>query len=228
FTQVKPLAKIVPTTSVPTFVSPMPGSRRQFKRKEDVGLSDLPRDLQHDFDIVFSPQLREYLGYSETPWDPPTKTAIVDLWKQAFPTVPLQDDGFLYHVVTKLIDDRVSSWRNKFAKGAIDYLSKVLFPQLPENTKEHRAVWCTWAISGSDRQQPYYYLAYEDAEEGSGNPATKGIFQSAIISAVLGLHFSSISQITPTLCSTNKPIGALVLTIQAVSPSRDSLSDCLT
>jgi hypothetical protein len=68
----------------------------------------------------------------------------------------------------------VSSWRNKFAKGAVDYLSKVLFPQLPENTKEHRAVWCTWAISGSDRQQPYYYLAYEDAEEGSGgDPVTK-------------------------------------------------------
>ncbi|EDR01212.1 uncharacterized protein LACBIDRAFT_312310 [Laccaria bicolor S238N-H82] len=214
FAQYKSLATIVPTTSVPSFVPPSP-SRHQFdKKKEDIRLSDLPQHLQRNFDGVFSPRLREYLGFSQTPWDVPTKTSINDLWKQAFPSVPLLEDAHLYHIVSKLIDDRVSLWRTKFAKGALDYLSKSIFPQLPDNTKEQRALWCAWAISGSDRQQPFYYLVYEDAEEGSSSsPVTRGIFQSSIISAVLGLHVSGISQIAPALRSENKPISALVLTI---------------
>ncbi|KIJ99632.1 hypothetical protein K443DRAFT_163080 [Laccaria amethystina LaAM-08-1] len=229
-TQYKSLATIVPTTSVPSFVPPS-ASRHQFKKKEDVRLSDLPQHLQHNFDAIFSPRLREYLGSSQTPWDVPTKTTINDLWKKVFPSVPLLEDAHLYHIVSKLIDDRVSSWRNKFAKGAVDYLTKSIFPQLPDNTKEQRALWCAWAISGSDRQQPFYYLIYEDAEDAeegsSSGPITKGIFQSSIISAVLGLHVSGISQIAPALRSENKPIGALVLTVQAVKRdfSKDNWGD---
>jgi hypothetical protein len=45
----------------------------------------------------------------------------------------------------------------------------------------------------------------------------QGIFQSTLIATVLGTHISSISAINPELRSSNKPVGALVLSIQAVS-----------
>ena len=48
----------------------------------------------------------------------------------------------------------------------------------------------------------------------------QGIFQSTLIATVLGTHISSISAINPELRSSNKPIGALVLSIQAVSHHR--------
>jgi hypothetical protein len=47
----------------------------------------------------------------------------------------------------------------------------------------------------------------------------QGIFQSTLIATVLGTHISSISAINPELRLSNKPGGALVLSIQAVSHS---------
>lgn len=96
------LAKIVPTTSVPSFVPPTRCDSLFPKKKEAIRLSDLPSHLQRGFENTFSVRLRELFGYT-TPWEQPEDEAIMKIWLEAFPETMLDDDAWLKAVVYKLV-----------------------------------------------------------------------------------------------------------------------------
>ena len=82
------LARIVPTTSVPTFVKPSTSSHAAashvWRKKGDIRLSDLPHHLQVNFADKFTPHLYELFG-TLSAWEQPTENDIGRLWKKIFP-----------------------------------------------------------------------------------------------------------------------------------------------
>ncbi|KAJ3513243.1 hypothetical protein NLJ89_g3055 [Agrocybe chaxingu] len=218
--RVRSLARIVPTTSVSTFIKPNASSAaaRNRLKKSEVWLSHLPTHLQSQFSKVFTPRLHEAFGVVVA-WEQLKEDKLIRLWSDIFPkekTLNFKTDlGF---IVQKLIDDRLSQWRTQFAKRALDTLTDIVFAQLPINSTEQRYAWCTWALSGEDEgSHPFYYATYEEPDsEVEGSVLTiKGIFQSVMISSVLATHMSWISAIPPEARSDMKPVGALIHAIQA-------------
>jgi len=146
------------------------------------------------------------------PWGPPPAPDVLETsWEYIFP-----DETFAavseWHVqvIEKLVEDRLATWRNKFAKTALLYLQDGIFSRLPNNSQNERATWCEWAISGeNDLHHPFYYLEYESRELASG------IFQSPLVSAVLAAHLAGLSHLR-IHDPTKRPTGALVHAIQAV------------
>ncbi|KJA18818.1 hypothetical protein HYPSUDRAFT_117519, partial [Hypholoma sublateritium FD-334 SS-4] len=210
--QVRSLAKVVPTTSVGTFIHPSTSlnvSNARLK-KEQIRLSHLPTHLQAAFDTIFVPRAREVFGYS-MPWGTPDLDELKQVWINTFP----DEDASSFNVIAqKLIEDRLHMWRNKFATSALTYLNAHVFPLLENNSTASRAELCTWLLSGEEHTRPFYFRVYEELDdEPDANGISKGLFQSPIISAILGIHFASISGIPVAQRSMKKPTGALVLTI---------------
>ena len=123
------------------------------------------------------------------PWGPPPAQDLLETaWEHAFPDEPFASVSVWHvQVVEKLVslctsfhldsniltirlkvEDRLATWRNKFAKTALSYLQDGIFSRLPNNSQDERAMWCEWAISGKDDlHHPFYYLQYESRELAS-------------------------------------------------------------
>ncbi|KAF8958072.1 hypothetical protein BDZ97DRAFT_1668931 [Flammula alnicola] len=215
--QIRSLAKVVPTTTVTAFINPSTSSQVAHSRlkKEQIRLSHLPPRLQATFESVFIPRAREVFGYT-APWATPDIDDLTASWSDAFPS----EDASSFNVIPqKLVEDRLHAWRNRFASAALTYLQNHVFPLLESNSTDARAELCTWLLSGEEHTRPFYFRIYEepDEEELAASEEVKGLFQSAIVSAVLGTHITAISAIPAAERSKRRPVGALVLTIQAVS-----------
>ncbi|KAF8219553.1 hypothetical protein L208DRAFT_1339243, partial [Tricholoma matsutake] len=214
--QIKLMAKIIPTTSVVGFI---PSSSRSCSRgplkKDKVQLSHLPLEIQQNYQTIFTPWLWEMFGGTQ-PWESPSEDNIHKLWSQIFDNGPALSQKMEF-IVFKLVDDHLVEWQNKFASTALTYLKGHVFSSLPKNTKEARSIYAKWLVTGKDHERPFYYRVFED---GNGDVASTkaGLFQSSLIAAMLGSHFSGISQISAGACSKECPIAALVLSIQAVCP----------
>ncbi|KAF8229956.1 hypothetical protein L208DRAFT_1284198, partial [Tricholoma matsutake] len=201
------------TTSVVGFI---PSSSRSHSRsllkKAKIQLSHLPLEIQQNYWTIFTPWLQEMFGGTQ-PWESPSKDDIHKLWSQIFDDGPALGQE-MEIIVFKLVDDHLVEWQNKFASTALAYLEGHVFLSLPENTKEARSIYTKWLATGKDHERPFYYRVFED---GNGDAApTEGLFQSSLIVAMLGSHFSGISQISARARSKECPVGALVLLIQAV------------
>ncbi|KAG6818872.1 hypothetical protein H0H93_000722 [Arthromyces matolae] len=238
-TQVKSLATVVQTSSVPDFVPGISAkvlNKRHLvmnglkKKKADIRITDLRDSVRLNWDSTFKPRVIEYLG-TLTPWQPFTEddaAAIQDLWAACFPQEPrMESDQGLSLVVNKLLDDIVSSWQHKFSSTANQFLTSVIFGSSDLSTSEARRMWVEWAL-GQDPQvteeeladapehgRRFYYREYEDAEEPGMPAISKGIFQSPIIVATLASHFQWLERIPSSERGEEFPVGALVLTIQA-------------
>ncbi|KAF8809161.1 hypothetical protein BYT27DRAFT_7095101, partial [Phlegmacium glaucopus] len=215
---IRSLAKIVPTTSVPTFIEPRASTQvvSSRERREDIRVTHLPSHLQHRFNTHFTPRLVEAFGYG-LPWEQPTDDEFIALWAQVFPQEPVLDFGIRSGTIVKKLANRLAAWRNKFGSSGLAMIQHVHFPLLPTNSRESRSEWCTWAISRTDFDQPFYYREYEEKE---GKIKCSGIFQLPLIASILGTHISSISAINSVLRSEKRPVGALIHSIQAVSRRR--------
>ncbi|KAF8240409.1 hypothetical protein L208DRAFT_1420412 [Tricholoma matsutake] len=187
--KIKLMAKIIPTTS-----------------KDKIQLSHLPLEIQQNYQTIFTPWLWEMFGGTQ-PWESPSKDDIHKLWSQIFDNGPALSQKMEF-IVFKLVDDCLAEWQNKFASTALTYLKGHVFSSLPKNMKEARSIYAKWLVTGKDHERPFYYRVFED-----GN----GLFQSSLIAAMLGSHFSGISQIRARAHSKERPIGALVLSIQATN-----------
>jgi hypothetical protein len=180
--QICSLAKIVPTTSVPTFIKPKASTQvvSSNQRWEDIQITHLPSHLQLKFNTHFTPCLIETFGYT-LPWEQPTDDEFIALWAQVFPQEPALDFNIrLGAIIKKLvcmswpllcgcswksqIDDQLAVWRNKFGLSGLAMLCQVHFLLLPNNSRESHAEWCAWAISHTDFDQPFYYHEYEEKE----------------------------------------------------------------
>ena len=94
--QIHSLARIVPTTLVPSFVKPNASSRaaaaHAWRKKGDIHLGDLPRHLQSDFTTKLTPRLYELLG-TLSAWEQPADDDIQELWMNVFPQERSLDFG---------------------------------------------------------------------------------------------------------------------------------------
>jgi hypothetical protein len=141
------------------------------------------------------------------------------------------------HILTiTQIVDRLSSWRHSLGNAGLLALHLKVFPALPDdgNATRVRREWCTWAVSHTEDDHPSYFAAILEDEDGHilsqlvhfislrkipelthAPPSLKGIFQSKLISAILGSHINSISPLCINV-KADRPIGALVLAIQSM------------
>ncbi|KAH8981900.1 hypothetical protein EDB83DRAFT_2241732 [Lactarius deliciosus] len=216
------LTRVISTTSVPTFIKPVTSSlvALMWRKKGDIRLSHLSAHLQTTFVEDFTPRLYELFG-SLTAWEQPLGAVLQRLWKRVFPHEKGLDfqtgDGV---VVLKLIEDRLSHWRKRFGERGLEVLEEITFNDLPKNDTAHQQWWCQWALSSDDNScHPFYYSTYEEPDlEMEGSKLTvKGIFQSPLIAAILGMHMAWVCGIRDEDCLDRKPVGALVHSIQAVS-----------
>ncbi|KAF8953136.1 hypothetical protein BDZ97DRAFT_1929984 [Flammula alnicola] len=173
---------------------------------------------KRSFDNVFIPRAREVFGYT-APWATPDIDDLTSSWSDSF----LSEDASSFDIILqKLVEDRLHVWRNKFASAALTYLQNHVFRLLESNSTDSRAELCTWLLSGEEHTRPFYFCIYEepDEEDLAAGEEVKvkalGLFQSAIVSAVLGTHIAGISAIPAAQRSKRRPVGALVLTIQAI------------
>jgi len=100
--QIRSLAKIVPTTSVPTFIEPKASTQvaSSHERREYIRITHLPSCLQHGFNTCFTPRLIEVFGYG-LPWEQPTDDELIALWAQVFPQEPALDFGIRSGAIVK-------------------------------------------------------------------------------------------------------------------------------
>jgi hypothetical protein len=93
---------IIPTTSVPTFISPTEELVRP-RAKEKIRTGHLPPRLVPRFEGLFSPHLRAIFGNS-APWGAPSEDAIKHAWTEVFPEEdPLDYTTPLGGIVQKLV-----------------------------------------------------------------------------------------------------------------------------
>ena len=80
------IARIVPTTSVPTFITPPTSAQgAQIRpRKSEIRLSDLPSHLHSRFINELTPRLYELFGINRA-WEQPKLSDIQKIWRDVFP-----------------------------------------------------------------------------------------------------------------------------------------------
>jgi hypothetical protein len=80
------IARIIPTSSVPTFIKPsMSAQVAQMQlNKGDIQLTDLPSHLQSDFINEVTPCVFELFGIINA-WEQPTLADLQKIWKDVFP-----------------------------------------------------------------------------------------------------------------------------------------------
>ncbi|KAH9485914.1 hypothetical protein JR316_0002831 [Psilocybe cubensis] len=218
------LAKVEATTSVPTYIPPASLDGR-LKRKQEIRAKvDLPSELRLSYDEQFSPMLRELIGIIN-PWERPSEQQVLDVWHKVFPDVPLE--GWLKTVVTKLVENNIYNWRTKLAQTASTCFERSIIPAMEDRSKSGIAEWCKWALSGDYKCRPFYYLSYEEGDDqiNATVGVFRGIFQHPLILSTLAYHYSSISAIHSSARRDDKPVGALIMAIQA---SHRAISHWLT
>ncbi|KAG6835836.1 hypothetical protein H0H93_014081 [Arthromyces matolae] len=240
-TKVKPLARVVDTSSVPEFVpgistkilnqkSRRLGASGFGKKKAEIRITDVNETVRRLWDSSFKPRIIEYIG-TLTPWQVFSEddvATIQDIWAEVYPYEPrLETDARLNFIVTKLVDDIITAWLHKFSSTASQYLVSNIFKSDPRfSTPEGRQTWATWAMvrdltneeleNAPEHSRRFYYREYEEPEDpASGTPIFKGIFQSPIIIATLASHFQWLERLHGSDRGEEFPTGALVLTIQA-------------
>ncbi|KAG6836157.1 hypothetical protein H0H93_010784 [Arthromyces matolae] len=236
-TQVKSLARVVDTSSVPEFVPGISakilkgrhlGATGFGKKKAEIRITDLKESVRRIWDSSFKPRIIEYLG-TLTPWQPFSDddvAAVQDIWADVYPYEPrLEASAQLNFIVNKLVDDIITAWQHKFSSTANQYLVSNIFESPELRTPPARQIWAEWALARDVTEEElenapencrrFYYREYEEPEEPGGEATSKGIFQSPIIIATLASHFQSLEKLQGQDRGEEFPIGALVLTIQA-------------
>ncbi|CAA7264659.1 unnamed protein product [Cyclocybe aegerita] len=202
--QVHSLAKIIPTMSIPTFALP---AKDLPQAKEQIRMAHLPAQLMVPFEEILVPRLHVIFGVTAS-WESPSNNEIQKAWKASFPQEkPLEFHTPLGVIVKKLVLDRLSSWKSLIGNAGI------LALQNEGDWIEVRQEWCTWAVSRSEEDHPFYFAGVVEDEEGNVMSQT-GIFQSTIIATVLGVHINSINPF-PIDVKADRPVSALVLAIQS-------------
>jgi hypothetical protein len=141
------------------------------------------------------------------------------------------------HILTiTQIVDHLSGWRHNLGNTGLVVLQSKVFPALPDddNITRVRSEWCRWAVSCTKGDHLFYFADIFEDEDSNilsqsvcfissrkipelthAPPSLKGIFQSKLISAILGSHINSILPLHINV-KADRPIGALVLAIQSM------------
>ncbi|KAF5342778.1 hypothetical protein D9758_017125 [Tetrapyrgos nigripes] len=111
-------------------------------------------------------------------------------------------------VIKTLTQDRLNSWRNSIGKAALKAIEQ-LFQREGLSTPEERQCYVKEQTTGDYKSHPYYY---SHAVEMNG----KTMYASFIISKTFSEHLKAIAKVTADQRLSERPTGAMVLSILAV------------
>ncbi|KAJ7612913.1 hypothetical protein DFH06DRAFT_1484792 [Mycena polygramma] len=206
-------------TDAPGLVAPSArrGRTSSTLRKADVKLTDIPDDIRPLFRTKFAPDLIEFTGHLDA-WCDPSPEDVVNIWNSVFPkhavSTTAERDKNLVLVITKLAQDKIDGWRNRFGGTGISTWTGVF----KGKTKEETIADVEWYLSGSDRDRVFYYRDVVQDPDG-GEPKFKGLFQSYVFSQVFAVHCSATAtggKLGPLAYPAIVPVGALTLACHAI------------
>ncbi|KAF5365297.1 hypothetical protein D9758_005471 [Tetrapyrgos nigripes] len=200
------IVKIEPTTSVQGLVTPA-------RKRKQVRLADLPGPVKTAFSKTFMPVIIEYTGCI-TAWTGPNVDDLAELWASVMSETLLHQFAELNkdQTIKTLVDQQLSSWRNTFAKTALAALEEVFKRQHLESPDERKA-YIAHQLEGNYKCRSFYYL---NVMKKDGKTYYGGPFQSYLIAKTLSEHLKSIKTIAKEDRLDMRPVGAIVLSIQAV------------
>ncbi|KAJ3995440.1 hypothetical protein F5050DRAFT_1712881 [Lentinula boryana] len=179
------ILRVEPTTSVLELVTPG-------KRRKDIHLRDLPKEVQEAFMSIFVPIIIEFCGCIEA-WTSPTVSDIQELWESTMPDGI--HDQFLKlnrgKVVEALVQDKLTTWRNNTGKAALKTL-KGIFIKEKLNSVDQCKTYVARQLTGTYKSYHYYHSVA--VGEGS-NIQYAGAFQSPLISKTFAEHLKAIESI---------------------------------
>ncbi|KAJ3751281.1 hypothetical protein DFH05DRAFT_1388200, partial [Lentinula detonsa] len=204
------ILRVEPTTSVPELVTPG-------KRRKDIRLRDLPKEVQGAFRSIFVPTIIEFCGCIEA-WTSPTASDIQELWESTMPD-GIHDQFSKLNggkVVEALVQDKLTTWRNNTGKAALKTL-KGIFIKENLNSVDQRKTYVAQQLTGTYKSYRYYYsVAVGEGSNTIVSHLEQGAFQSPLISKTFAEHLKAIDSIPQARRIADRPTGAIVLAILAV------------
>jgi hypothetical protein len=158
--------------------------------KDKIRLGHLPPHIASLFDGAFSPHLRVLFG-NTTPWEVPPENHIKSAWGAVFPKEDKLDfstplGGMIRKLVSHValstiksiyvptaataiqIVDRLSSWRHNIGNSGLLALQAKVFSTLQGgDITRARSEWCTWALSHTEENHPFYFAGVVEDEDGN-------------------------------------------------------------
>ncbi|KAJ3492461.1 hypothetical protein NLJ89_g11232 [Agrocybe chaxingu] len=182
-------------------------------------LQHLPPGTSRDFQSVLLPIVRKYTG-TMNPWDTPSNAELQTLVDEVYGTSKYT--VLSESVWERLIHYRLYGWRNGFVAAAADTLEAFIdnYRSSSFQTPEAIAEWVADMLEEHDlapgsakskKTSPYQW------REWNAGTKKKGFLRNYLIMETFAVaHLSNIPAYESFLIDDRKPIGALILSMQAV------------
>ncbi|KAF5343146.1 hypothetical protein D9758_015203 [Tetrapyrgos nigripes] len=215
---IKIKAKSLAAVVQPTIVKVEPTNSEDYVaptsiKKRGIRLGNLPEAVQTAFKDKFIPAIIEFTGCLIA-WTSPNVNELEQTWEDVMPEDICQrfTEFNTGKVIETLTQDRLNSWRNSIGKAALKAIEQ-LFQREGLSTPEERRCYVKEQTTGDYKSHPYYY---SHAVEMNGKTMYAGPFQSFIISKTFSEHLKAIAKVTADQRLSERPTGAMVLSILAV------------
>ncbi|KAK7443276.1 hypothetical protein VKT23_015874 [Stygiomarasmius scandens] len=203
-----------PTTLPASNVQGNAGSTSYIEENKLNPSESLPENILSDFLQSFKPAVIELTGCLRA-WANPSLDQLHEIWMKVMPN-HMQD--FFINTETKPVVEGcvcqiLDEWRDSIGNAAIEALEHI-FQDPDLQTASQRKIYVSQQISGDYWLRPYYFSSINN--QSNGQTKHEGAFQSYIISKTLSAHFKAIQPISADQRLSDRPTGALVLTILAI------------
>ncbi|KAI9434934.1 hypothetical protein H4582DRAFT_2080175 [Lactarius indigo] len=187
-------------------------------KKKEISYENLPQGTKNRFKRKLIPLALDTTGALK-PWNTPGDDTIVEVWNIVFGEDHPIDDGdtecYRFVVAKTLVKRAISSWLHKFADTAEKALSAE-FARQGLQTQEERATFVQSLLGDaddmSDKKRPFIWEStYDDP-----SAQQEGIFQGRLVARTFFEHVQIINGVDVEDRVQEKPIGALIYSIQAV------------
>ncbi|KAF8868320.1 hypothetical protein BD779DRAFT_1480573 [Infundibulicybe gibba] len=200
YTKYESLVQITPRHRPPTQKQVRDGAKKWT-------LTHLPANTSYLFTSALTPLAREAAGCLE-PWATLSVDDVQSLVDRVFKvgTFSVVKGEVWYG----LLNYRINNWRNGFATAACEAV-QALINDNPEalGTPDDIAYYVKWALKIEGQTAPFHWKNW-----GEGK-CKKGLFQTPLIIRTFAeAHFAGLEDLTDPI--DDKPVGALLLSVQAV------------
>ncbi|KAF8875364.1 hypothetical protein BD779DRAFT_1678266 [Infundibulicybe gibba] len=203
YTKYESLVQITPRHRPPTQKQVRDGAKKWT-------LTHLPPNTSYLFTSALTPLTREAAGCLE-PWATLSVDDVQSLVNRVFKvgTFSVVKGEVWYG----LLNYRINNWRNGFATAACEAV-QALINNNPEalGTLDKIAYYVKWALKIEGQTAPFHWKNWGEGKCKKGCP---GLFQTPlIIQTFAEVHFAGLEDLTDPI--DDKPVGALLLSVQAV------------
>ncbi|KAH9162335.1 hypothetical protein EDB89DRAFT_2079814 [Lactarius sanguifluus] len=213
----KSITKIQEIYSTPSPRNDLLTANKSHKKKE-ISYENLPLGTKNCFKKSVIPLALDTIGALK-PWNTLSDDTIVEVWNIVFGVDHPIDEGDTecdrFIVAKTLVKRAISSWLHKFADTAEKALNTE-FSRQGLQTQEERATFVQSLLGDvdnmSDKRCPFIWeSAYDDP-----SARQEGIFQGRLVARTFFEHIQIVNTIDAENRVQEKPVGALIYSIQAV------------